>query len=175
MIENVKKTVIEDDFLKSVSEYEIDNRIEFEACDSTLGDVMRWMAAYDEEEFNDKINKENYREYHSDSGMDMQYRYEHAVINGSGDLTYFGCEAGSNIKCKHGLDKNDKTMDYPLETPFIDIVCDYADNHWDEPVRVFSYYTGGQGLLAITVFSKRLKSALFSFGSLEMFGNYRAR
>lgn len=174
MKENVKKTVIQDDFLKSVSEYEFDNRIEFEACDSTLGEVMRWMAAYDEEEFNDKITKDNYREYHSDSNMDMSHRYEHAVINGSGELTYFGCEAGNN-KCKHGLDENDRTNHYPITTPFIDIVCDYADKHWDEPVRVFSYYSGGQGLLAITVFSKRLNCALFSFGSLEMFGNYRAR
>ena len=172
---NIKKTVIEDGFLKSASLYDFDNRIEFEACDSTLGDVMRWMAAFDEDEFNNKITKENYREIHSDSNMDMSHRHEHAVINGSGELTFFGCEAGSGIKCKHGRGKNDEMVDYPVETPFIDIVCDYADSHWDEPVRVFSYYTGGQGLLAITVFSYRLNRALFSFASLEMFGEYRAR
>lgn len=167
----IKTTYVEDEFLKTATPYNSDNRITIESCDDTLGNVMRWMAAYDEDEFNDKITKENYRSYHADDNMNLSIRYEHSVINGSGILTYFG----SNYKCKCGYDADDNPKDYPVETPFIDIICDYAENHWDDEVHVISYYSGCQGLLANTVYDKKYNNALFSFASLEHYGRYRAR
>lgn len=167
----IKTTYVEDEFLKTATPYNSDNRITIESCDDTLGNVMRWMAAYDEDEFNNKITKENYRSYHADSDMNLSIRYEHSVINGSGDLTYFG----PNFACKCGYDADGNPKDYDVKTPFIDIVCDYAENHWNDEVHVISYYSGCQGVLINTVFDKNKKCALFTFASLEHYGRYRAR
>ena len=170
----IKTTYVEDEFLKTTTPYDSDNHITIESCDDTLGNVMRWMAAYDEDEFNNKITKENYRSYHADADMNLSIRYEHSVINGSGDLTYFVSFKGKP-KAKQGYTKDGSLIDYPIETPFIDIVCDYAENHWDDEVHVISYYSGCQGVLINTVFDKNKKCALFSFASLEHYGRYRAR
>lgn len=170
----IKTTYVEDDFLKNATEYDVDNHIEIEMCDDTLGNVMRWMAAFDEDEFNNKITRENYRSYHAGEDMNLSLRYEDSVINGSGDLTYFGSRGGIKA-CKYGRDRDGHIKEYPLETPFIDIICDYAENHWDDEVHIVSYYSGCQGLLAITVYDVKNKMALFSFGSLEMYGKYRAK
>ena len=170
----IKTIYVEDEFLKNATEYNSDNRITIESCDDTLGNVMRWMAAYDEDEFNNKITKDNYRMYHSNDGMNMSKRYEDAVINGGGMLTYFGSHIIKHY-CKIGYDADGNRKEYPIETPFIDIVCDYAENHWDDDVHVISYYSGAQGVLINTVFDKKNKNALFTFASLEHYGRYRAR
>lgn len=170
---NKEITKVQDEFLQNATKYTSDNHIEIQACNDTLGNVMRWMAAFDEDEYENKITKENYRSYHADENMNLSIRYEHSLISGSGILTYFGSYNG-RLECKHGYNAQGKPVAYPISTPFIDIVCDYANNHWEDEVRVISYYSGCQGLLAITVFDKNTKQALFSFGSLEHYGEYRA-
>lgn len=162
-MENIKNTIVKDDFLKNATEYDNDNHITIKSCDDTLGNVMRWMAAYDEDEFNNKITKDNYRMYHSEDEMNMSIRYEDDVVCGSNTLTYFSV---CSKRPKSGYDEN---------TPFIDIICDYAENNWDDEVHIISYYSGCQGVLVNTVFDKKNKKPLFSFASLEHYGEYRAK
>lgn len=172
-MENLKRTVIEDDFISKADKH--DNQIIIEACDDTLGNVMRWMAAYDKDEYDNVVTKENYRSIHADHEMNIALRFaDKVIICGGGMLS--NCHAKTNsVIVKVGYDANGNLIEYPVNTTFIDIVCEYANCHWDEKVRVVSYYSGCMGLLAITVFSEDSNSALFSFTAQELYGKYTAR
>lgn len=165
-MQKVKTFEIEDEFLKANTEYRSDACISIKRQFDTLGNVMCWMAAYDQDDF-DKLTIKNYRHNHSESNMDLRNRYpDGTVITGGGSLCFYG----PRNEYKAGIDGKR----YPLETPFIDIIADYAEKHWNNEVYIISYYSGLQGLLATTVFDKK-DGALFSFTSLEMYGDWRAR
>ena len=170
-MERLKRLEIEDDFLKSCSDIEGFNCISIERTYDTLGNVMRQMAAYNKEDF-DSLTIENYRMNHADHKMNLRNRYpDGVVITAGGDLCYYMSRKGKRVS-KSGWNNNE----YSLDTPFIDIIADYAEaNNWDNEVYVISYYTGICGLLVSTVFEVKNKRPLFSFTSLEMYGNWRAR
>ena len=170
-MKKLKRLEIEDDFLKSTSNIEGFNCIFIERTYDTLGNVMRWMAAYDQKDF-DNLNIDNYRTNHADRENDLHNRYpDGIIIPGSGDLCYYLSRHGKQV-CKIGWHEKE----YSLDTPFIDIIADYAESgNWDNEVYITSYYTGLAGLLVSTVFEVKAQRAIFSFTSLEMYGNWRAR
>lgn len=170
--ENIVKHSFRDQALMNMTSYADDALIEVETCDSTLGDVARWMAAYCEEDI-PNINKDNYRTYNkaSDGTSTAFNRWNNSVILAGGNLSYYVAGKGEEHRCKDAMGK-----EYPLDTPWIDMIADYIDENWDNKVHVVSFYTGCQGLLSITVFDVEKKCALFSLGSaLELFGHFRAR
>ena len=173
----LKKTVrrpimpinISDEFFQSTG-YDSDCEITIKRKYDTLGNVMRWMAAYGPEDY-DKLTKENYKSNHAEDNMDLVNRYpDGIVITAGGDLCYYTTSGGK--RCKSGFTGGKK---YLPTTPFISIICDYAEQHWEDEVYVVSYYSGLQGLLAITVYDVENKNPLFSFTALEMYGDWRAR
>ena len=149
--------------------YKSDGRITIESCDSTLGDVARWMAAWREEDM-PNINKGNYRTYNKTSESTAFYRWEDNIIVAGGNLSYYVAGKGDTHRCKDAMGK-----EYPLNTKWTEMIGDYIDEHWDDEVHVISYYSGCQGVLINTVFDKNKKCALFTFASLEHYGRYRAR
>ena len=165
----IKTTYVEDEFLKTATPHKSDGRITIESCDSTLGDVARWMAAWCEEDM-PNINKGNYRTYNKTSESTAFYRWEDNIIVAGGDLSYYVAGKGDTHRCKDAMGK-----EYPLNTKWTEMIADYIDEHWDDEVHVISYYSGCQGVLINTVFDKNKKCALFSFASLEHYGRYRAR
>lgn len=165
----IKTTYVEDEFLKTATPHKGDDRITIETCDSTLGDVARWMSAWVEEDI-PNINKDNYRTYNKTSESTAFFRWEDNVIVAGGNLSYYVAGKGDTHRCKDAMGK-----EYPLDAKWTEMIADYVDDHWDDKVHVISYYTGCQGLLSITVFDVEKKCALFSIASLEHYGRYRAR
>lgn len=173
---NVVKHSLRDQSLMNMTFYADDALIEVETCDSTLGDVARWMAAYCEEDI-PNINKDNYRTYNktSDDTSTAFNRWNNSVIVAGGNLSYYVAGKGEEHRCKHATGYN-WSKEYPVDTPWINMIADYIDENWDNEVHVVSYYSGHQGLLSITVYDVKGKCALFSLGSaLELFGHFRAR
>lgn len=167
--ENIINKHIEDKFLEEACihaevPYE-QNYIEIETCDDTLGDVMRWMAAYDEEDFL-SVNKDNYKTIHNN----FFDHWDNNVIVGGGELCYYMMDKGDIRALKSAIGRH-----YPLDTKWTKIISDYADENWDHKVHVISYYTGYQGLLTITVFDVDSNRPIFSMTSLEMFGYFRSK
>lgn len=172
---NVIRHSFKDKALMDMTPYPSDAIIEVETCDCTLGDVAKWMASWGEEDI-PNITKENYRTYHKDNDRVSPFdRWNKEVIVDGGDLCYYVAGPNDTHRCKdaHGYNWS---KEYPIDTPWIDMIADYIDANWDNEVHVVSFYSGCQGLISITVYDVKGKCALFSLGSSnEMFGHFRAR
>lgn len=155
-----KRIAIEDEFIKK-SGIPGDGEINIKVDWSTYGELARWMASYDEEEFN-KMTKDTFNESHFKEWDDNLIR-----------------NAGIWLSTLYGTGEKFDAIDHdkklPPDTPFIDIVTKGIKHYWDYKIRVISFYTGRQGLLSISVFDNDSGVHMFSFTSLELYLNFRAK
>lgn len=158
-----KTIAIEDEFIEQ-GKLPGDNKIRIKVDWSTYGDVAKWMVCYDKEDL-DRITKENFEDFHHK----IFFEWEKNMIRNSG--IWLSTLYGTHEK----FDAIDHDKRLPPDTPFTEIVAKGIKEYWDKKVRVISFYTGRQGLLSITVFDAEKGCAMFSFTSLELFGNFRAR
>lgn len=153
-----------DEFI-SKAPYKSDSFIEVKTDWTTLGDVAKWMAAYSEKDL-EQITKENLRTFNENHFSD----WNSCLIPNGGLLLMHLCGTGERVNGKDPYGN----VRMPADYPYIEIIWDYIEDHWNDKVRVISMYTGRQGLLTITIFDSESGECLFSMSFLEMFGHFRS-